>query len=105
MKTVLASLILHPTEDGGRSSPILPDRDFGCPVFFASIPELSGHGYDCRIRAKQLEKEIRPGDSVQDIPIVFMSSEEILPYLKIGTKFCLWEGKLIGLGEITAIKD
>jgi hypothetical protein len=103
MKTVLAKITLFTTAQGGRSSPILPLRDFGCPVFFKNAPALTAHAYDCRLLVREAGKEILPGETVKDICVVFLSPKEVLPNISVGTRFDLWEGKVIGEGEITGI--
>ena len=103
MKIVLATITLFSTTNGGRVSPILPVRDFGCPIFFKNVPSLIGHGYDCRILMREVGKEILPGETAHGIGIVFLSPEEVLPNIRVGTTFNLWEGKPIGEGEIIAI--
>jgi hypothetical protein len=105
MKTVLAKLQLLPTTKGGRSTPLVPARDFGCPVFFKDVPGLTEHGYDCRFLIRTFGKIIHPGETVWNVPLAFLSPEEVLPHVKIGTKFALWESGWIGEGEITAINE
>ena len=65
MKTVLAKLQLLPTTKGGRSTPLVPARDFGCPVFFKDVPGLTEHGYDCRFLIRTFGKIIHPGETVR----------------------------------------
>lgn len=105
MKTILARITLISTVQGGRRSPITPLRDFGCPVFFKNIPELADHGYDCRLLVHEAGTEILPGGSEENVAMAFLSPEKVMPHIRVGTKFDLWEGKVIGAGEITAIID
>ena len=102
---IFARITLRPSAQGGRSGPILPVRDFGCPVFFKDIPALAAHGYDCRLRVRQLGKAIDPGATAENVPIAFLSPAEVLPHLRVGTKFDLWEGRPIGEGEVTALEQ
>ena len=104
MKTARVKLSLLPTDQGGRGLPIVPLRDFGCPVFFKDTPELSEHGYDCRLLVQQYGKEIHPGEKVQEIQIAFLSPNDVFPHIKNGTKFDLWESRKIGEGEVIAIE-
>lgn len=103
MKKVKATISLFDEKLGGRKSPLVPVRFFGCPLFFKNIAELSSHGYDCRILVNEYGKEINPGDTIHDLDILFLSSDEVFKYIKIGTEFYLWEGGYIGTGIITRI--
>ena|SRR5881396_3116215 len=100
MKDVLVRISLRRTEDGGRQGPILPVRDFSCPVFFRNVPDLAGHGYDCRLLVRRTGKPIAPGETADGIPIIFLSTEDVLPHLRVGISFELWEGRIIGDGEV-----
>jgi hypothetical protein len=51
---------------------------------------------------RQYGKEIQPGDTVRDIEIKFLSPDEVLPHIRTGTKFDLWESGLIGEGEVVS---
>ena len=105
MKTAIAIIKLKPSEEGGKISPIGLGGDFGCPVFFKNVKALSKHGYDCRLLLRQLGETISPGNTLDNVPVVFLSPDEVFPHLVVGTRFKLWEGKEIGEGEITAITD
>lgn len=35
--------------------------------------------------------------------MLFLSEQEVLPHLRPGIKFSLWEGKVIGSGEVTRV--
>jgi hypothetical protein len=104
VKTVTTRITLHPTELGGRRGPILTGRDHRCTVFFKNIPELADHGYDCRLLLTDVAEPLKPGHTVDGIPMAFLSESQVMPRLTVGTKFYLWEGKTIGEGEITAIR-
>ena len=103
MKTVHASLTLLTTAEGGRHLPIMSVRDFSCPVFFEDVPALAKHGYDCRLLVGRLRSEIYLGETVQDIQIAFLSPDDVLPHIRSGTRFYLWEGRRIGVGEVTSV--
>ena len=105
MRTVLTRITLFPAAKGGRHSPIEHLRDFSCPIFFKNAPALTGHGYDCGFLVQGLGKGILPGETVQDVIIAFLSPDEVLPHIKVGIKFDLWEGGWIGEGEILAIAE
>jgi hypothetical protein len=99
MKYIVAKIQLLSTDRGGRRQP-LPSQRFGCPVLFENLPALSGIGYDCRLMVDEWGEEIRPGDVVERIRIVFLSPDEVLPHMRPGVKFSLWEGRTIGFGEV-----
>src|SRR5688572_19439485 len=104
MKTVTARITLRPTQFGGRRGPILEGRDHRCTVFFKNIPELTDQGYDCRLLLTAFAEPLEPGHTADGVPMAFLSASEVMPRLRIGTKFDLWEGNTIGEGEITAIR-
>ena len=104
MKRVIARISLVRTEDGGRRTPISM-LTYGCPVFFEGVPELSAHAYDCRMSVSDLGKPIAPGDTVDEIALVFLSADEVLPHMKPGVTFTLWEGKTIGRGAVVRVED
>jgi hypothetical protein len=80
----------------------LPQGEFSCPVFFENLPELSVHGYDCRLFTRELPVPLAPGGSA-DVRMAFLSWKEIASKVHIGTRFSLWEGKTIGHGEIVRL--
>lgn len=102
MKSIAAKITFLSTEDGGCSQPI-PVMNFGCPVFIEGVPELSEHAYDCRLLVSELGKPISPGDVIDRLPMVFLSSDEVIPHLRKGTRFTLWEGRTIACGEVVSI--
>jgi hypothetical protein len=104
MKRVIAKIILAPTEEGGRRTPISA-ATYGCAVFFEGVPALSTHGYDCRMSVGELGRAISPGDTVDEIAMVFLSPDEVLPHMKPGVTFTLWEGKTIGRGTVLRVED
>ena len=104
MKRVIASIHLKQTAEGGRAQS-LPAPTFGCPVFFEGVPELGSHGYDCRLLVQEYGKAIGPGDTAEGMPVVFLSAEEVMPKMKPGVQFALWEGKIIGHGTVLRIEE
>jgi len=98
MKRVFAKIKFISIEDGGRLEP-LPDVNFGCPVFFESHP-LLGNGRDCRLLISEYGKKLYPGETFENVPMVFVWEEDVLPFLRIGARFTLWEGKVIAQGEV-----
>lgn len=103
MRGIFAKIALLSTEEGGRSQPI-PVMNFGCPMYVENSPELAKHAYDCRLLVQEYGKSISPGDTVENIRIVFLSPDEVIPQLNVGTCFTLWEGKTIARGEVVSIE-
>jgi hypothetical protein len=103
MKRVIARISLLRAEEGGRRTPISVGT-YGCPVFFQGVPELSPNGYDCRMSVSELGKPISPGDTVDEIALAFLSQDEVLPYMKPGITFTMWEGKTIGSGTVLRVE-
>ena len=103
MSRIVTKIHFYSSEDGGRSQ-TLPPSNYGCPVYFQDIAELSSTAYDCRILVNQHEEPITPGDTINELAIAFLSSDFVLPFLKSGVKFKLWESKFIGDGEIVRIE-
>lgn len=103
MKRAIARIKFLSSGEGGRSQSI-PLMNFGCPVFFEGIPELSKHGYDCRLLVPEHGAEISPGETVEKLQIIFLFPEDVIPFVKAGTRFSLWEGKTIARGEILGLE-
>lgn len=103
MKRVNAKVTFLTTKDGGRSEAI-PVMNYGCPIFFEGIPALSDGAYDSRLLVTEHGKPIFPGDIVEDIDMIFLSPDKVIPYLRKGVHFSLWEGKIIAHGEINFIE-
>ena len=104
MTRVFVRLTLAPTSEGGRRKPIVPPT-YHCPVFFDGIPPLSERGCDCRILVVDHGGPISPGETVEVIPMVFLSESEVLPHIFPGVRFRLWEGRTIGSGEVLCIEE
>lgn len=102
MKKAFATITLFDRKDGGRRVAI-PVTQFKCPLFFKGIKELSDHGYDCRMLVNEYGKEIKPGESANNVQIIFLSSDEVFSYIKEGTEFDIWEMGIIGNGIIKSI--
>ncbi|MFC5767753.1 hypothetical protein [Thauera sinica] len=102
MPNIVAKIRFLSTAEGGRSQ-ALPSDTFGCPVFFEGIPELSSHGYDCRILISEVPEPVQPGDEVEKVRMLFLSPDEVLTQVRLGARFTLWEGKTIAYGEVIGI--
>lgn len=103
MKGILAKITLLSAEEGGRTQAI-PVMNFGCPMHFENVPELVKHAYDCRLLVEEYGTPILPGDTIENVRILFLSPNEVIPWLKVGTRFTLWEGKTIAHGEVVSIE-
>jgi hypothetical protein len=84
----IASIMLYPTNQGGRKSPIV-GAWFGCPCKFH---EADQSAWDCRILTNG--NTLAPGET-KDFGIVFQTSE-IAPVFAKMQRFFLWEGRIIG---------
>ena len=106
MKRVFATINLFTPDQGGRRQSIRPiaGAPFGCPVQFHGVAELLAHAYDCRMLMSEYGRPIAPGETATDVPIVFLSADEVLPYMRPGITFDIWEGKTIGKGEVTRLE-
>ncbi|HYO56160.1 hypothetical protein [Archangium sp.] len=105
MTRLIASIHLKTTEDGGRATPISPAL-YRATVFFENVPELQEHGYDCRLARAGADDSnlIPPGESVDEVALMFLSADEVLPYMRTGVRFSLWEGKTIGSGIVVRVE-
>jgi len=99
MKSICARVVMRTTEEGGRMGPLLAGRDHRCIAHFPDHPRLSEHDYDCFLLLGDSEMNVAPG-SVAVLSIGFLSEEEVLPHLSIGTPIQLLEGKVIGEGIV-----
>ena len=89
---IIAHIVLHNTNDGGRSIPT-PSHQFRCPL------KIEEELFDC---ALLLQGSLRPGDEAT-VPIVFLSPKIVLPLLRVGSRFALWERGEIGVGTVEEI--
>jgi hypothetical protein len=99
MHKAIAKIKFLSTAEGGRKSP-LPLTVFGCPVFFENIAALSTHGYDCRLLVAEHGEVIIPGETVDELGMIFLCPEDVFPNLEVGACFTLWEGKVIAHGRV-----
>jgi hypothetical protein len=104
MKRVIASIQLKRTEDGGRNTPILGPI-YHAAAFFNDVPALREFGRDCRMLVAEYGQPIPPGGSVDEIALLFLYPDDVLPHLGPGVKFELWEGRIIGNGTVLRLED
>jgi hypothetical protein len=103
MPKVKVQIALLRSDQGGRTQAI-PAARFGCPVFFEDIPELADHAYDCRFLVAEHGGSIAPGETTEGVEVVFLSPETVLPHIRPGVRFTLWEGKPIGKGQVVSVE-
>jgi hypothetical protein len=104
VKRVIATIRLARTQEGGRRTPI-GGPTYACPVFFEGVPQLAANGYACRILLPEGVTTIAPGDTIAEIPLLFLSPDEVIPHIRPGVSFTLWEGKTIGRGVVVRIEE
>ena len=104
MKRVIASIHLKKTEDGGRKSAIIGPI-YHATAFFEDVPALWEFGLDCRMLVAERGKPILPGEMVDEIALLFLYPDDVLPHLRTGIEFTLWEGKIIGTGTVLRVED
>jgi hypothetical protein len=76
---------------------------YSATAFFEGVAELSKHGYDFRMRPVDTQHSISPGETIEEVELAFLSAEEVIPHLKRGTIFSLWEGKKVGHGIVVRV--
>ena len=86
------------TQEGGRrtnlSGAVVPF--YACPMI------VDGQYFDCRIYIDG--KVIALGEQY-DLKAKFLSSEIVIPKLYIGKEISIWEGKIVGKGEVLEITN
>jgi hypothetical protein len=104
VKRVIASIRLKSTAEGGRETPIAPPIHHAT-AFFESVPALRQFGRDCRMLVAEYGNPIPPGETVDEIALLFLYPDDVLPHLSPGVEFTLWEGKTIGTGTVLRIEN
>ncbi|OGV52840.1 MAG: hypothetical protein A2X49_09360 [Lentisphaerae bacterium GWF2_52_8] len=94
MGDIIAEASFIPAEYGGRKD-ATPSGFFGCPFLF------NGKLYDCRLL---LDKTglLQPGMTAI-VPIKFLNPSIILPFIKTGDVFGLWEIRMIAYGKVISV--
>jgi len=49
------------------------------------------------------DRTLFPGETASDVPLVLLSSNEVLAHVRVVMRFTLWESGVIGEGEIPAL--
>ncbi len=83
------------TEDDGRK---LPTNS----LMFGSIFVIDHSNFDCRLLLDKIGA-ISPGEKKEKVPVKFLCPEIVMPKLKAGTKFYLWDMRNIAEGEVEEI--
>lgn len=104
MKRAIAKIRFLTTEEGGRKCPV-PLMNLGFPVFWKNLPALSQHGWDCRLLVPEHGAEIMPGETVEELGMIFLSPDVIFSNIHSGVRFSLWEGGTVAHGEIIRIEE
>ncbi len=90
----LISIRFLTSEEGGRKSSIQADK-YGCPIM------VDDRGFDCQfVLTHSMCFEL--GESYK-IPVKLLNLDRALEHLKEETKISVWEGKIIGVGEVVKI--
>jgi hypothetical protein len=45
------------------------------------------------------------GETADELALTFLSADEVLPHMRPGVTFTLWEGKTIGRGTVLRVED
>jgi hypothetical protein len=93
---IVATIVFHPIDQGGRKEPTSPDR-FRCPF------EYQGEFFDCVLDLSET-RSVHPGEEVT-VPVVFLFSDLIKPRLNKGDRFTLWDMRTIADGIVVEIVE
>jgi hypothetical protein len=91
----IVDIELLPRKAGGRSGPT-PATFLGCPF------GIDGEYFDCRLDFSDTGP-VSPGTKAR-VPVTFLSPSLVIPRLRSGAAFTLWEGKTIGHGQVVEIR-
>lgn len=92
---IYISVNFYATEKDGRKLPTDPH-------IFSSIFVIDQSKHDCRLLLDQVGS-ILPGDYKKSVPVKFLYPKLVIPKLKVGTKFYLWDMRNIAEGEVLEI--
>jgi hypothetical protein len=95
---VSARIRLFSKQEGNpKHFPICPPL-YECPLYY------NDQYYDCQLILDKYDQPVELGTSFE-APVKLKWPQAILPKLKSGDSFCLWEDGIIGEGKITAVID
>lgn len=91
-----AELEVMPIDQSPRRGPLRDDivGHYGCPLMFDS------EGFDCRMNFPDANGSVPLGSKTRAL-IQFLSPEQILPRLALGSSFDLWEAGIVAKGRVT----
>ena len=90
-----AKVRLFTAQEGGKARG-LPPIQYGCPLV------LRGEAFDCRLLLDRLGTGLPLGEA-RIVPIAFLFPDHIRGKVHEGDHFELWEGKVVGEGEVTRV--
>ena len=82
---IIAKIYFYKTEEGGIKNCLSGN------IRYPS--EINGEKFDCGFNVEE-HRSITPGDTII-VPISFLSPQIVMPMLKIGSKFKLWNTRFI----------
>ena len=91
---IVVEITLLQTEVGGRKSPILQGE-------YRGVLGVGEEHFSVRLFVP-LEDGIAPGQ-VQQFGVQFLVPQAALPHFPIGVSFTLWEGRVIGHGQVIEV--
>lgn len=94
---IIADIRFYKPEDNGRKTPT-------ASTFFSCIFVINEDKHDCRLLLEKIGP-ISPGESKSNVPIKFLCPELVLPKIKKGSKFYLWEMRNIAEGIVLEIRE
>ena len=80
---ITAKIYFYKKEDGGPKNRLV--EKIHCPS------EINGEKFDCFVEIGK-NKSVVAGDTII-VPVSFLSPKIVLPMLKVGSKFKLWDNK------------
>ncbi len=92
---IIANIKFYSTENGGRKSAISTN-------FYGCIFSLEDSKHDCRLLLENIGA-VAPGENKKSVPIKFLCADLVIPKIKAGSKFYLWEGGNIAEGVVEMI--
>ena len=94
---IFADIEFLKTSEGGRRKPIPKKCKF---IGFPFVHD--GEYNDCRLILESFG-EIKPGEEIKEVPIAFLCPELVLPKIREGQEFDLWEAGIKAKGKILKI--
>jgi hypothetical protein len=92
---IFVKVNFYSTGEGGRKLPT-------DSKMFGSIFTINDSKHDCRLLLENIGA-IKPGETKSGVPIKFLCPELVIPKLKKGVKFYLWDMRNIAEGEVEQV--